>query len=115
MNELQLAGKPSMQTRHLCRSCIVFALFILACESDPHRSDVDAESGRDAKATRESGQVAKFLIEAGANVNALDGEGRTPLFYAKAPGASDQDVIDLLQDNGGQYRGRIECDGKTCH
>merc|ERR1711964_322933 len=50
--------------------------------------------------------VAKFLVANGANVNAKDMNGTTPLYIAAVCGATD--VFKVLQDNGGDMGARNE-------
>jgi ankyrin repeat protein len=48
-------------------------------------------------------KAAELLVAGGANVNAMDNIGHTPLFYAKekfTPGEKDTKVIELLQKHG---------------
>ena len=46
--------------------------------------------------------MVKFLIDAGADVNPVDWDGKTPLYYAKQRQDTEhQEVVDYLKSKGG--------------
>ena len=47
-------------------------------------------------------EVAKALLEKGADVHAKDSRGHTPLFVAYEKGLND-DIAEILWENGGVY------------
>ena len=66
-----------------------------------HGADVNAvdEQGRTALHCLVNTKAAKVVLEHGADVNAVDNNGHTPLYYAKNP-----DLIRLFTDHGGKLR-----------
>jgi len=73
--------------------------------ADPDMSSVKYNHGNGCTALRTAAimgeyEPARILIEAGADVNAKDPVGKTPLDYATAGGFDD--IVELLLDNGGK-------------
>ena len=73
--------------------------------ADPDMSSVKHNHGNGCTALRTAAimgeyEPARILIEAGADVNAKDTVGKTPLDYATIGGFDD--IVELLLDNGGK-------------
>lgn len=73
--------------------------------ADPDMTSVKHNHGNGCTALRSAAimgeyEPARILIEAGADVNAKDTVGKTPLDYATAGGFDD--IVELLLDNGGK-------------
>ncbi|MEC7811694.1 MAG: ankyrin repeat domain-containing protein, partial [Verrucomicrobiota bacterium] len=52
-------------------------------------------------------EIVELLISNGANVNAQDEDGGTPLFYASNP-----EIVELIRKHGGKTGKELKAEGK---
>lgn len=106
--EVSIAGRKDVADLLIARGAVVSSLHVAAFDGDLDKIRSFIRGGADVNAKDELGRtplyfagskdVVEFLIANGADVNAKDPVGQTPLHFAARRG--DKDVAELLIDKG---------------